>query len=400
MLRKEDCAVTGKAYFAAYKLMRCYLLLLVLLFFCLPSFAQDSALVHQLLQRIQFLQKQSNNNFPTYISNKKQFAVTNKDDNIFYASLISFTLSKHAASLSTDSLLINSIRRKIDLLYPHFQNQKGRLSYNFWRTDIPFVFPYTKWIRLLKKNTSLPDDMDDTVLSLMAQDADSTRAAEAHAIMQEYINKWGKTKTIDKKYRSFKAYSVWYGKHFPPVFDVCVLSNILCFVQQYHLQWTVADSASLNVIVQSITNNDYINKPLFVSPYYGNTSLIVYHVARLMSFANIPQLEALKTKLVTTIAVQLSNTNDLLQKVILSSSLMKLGYDYPLLQLPDNSEVIHQIERSSFPFFTGNIPSYFSPVYKHIFYAKNWLLFYHYCPAYNDALLLEYLLLKKHMSSN
>ena len=396
MRRKEDCLVPVKAYFATNKFMRCYLLFLFLLFFCLPSFSQDSSFVHQLLQRIKFLQKQ-NNNFPTYITNKKQFAASNKDDNIFYASLISFTLLKHATLLSsTDRLLIDSIQIKINRLYPHFQNQKERLSYNFWRTDTTIVFPYTWWIRLFKNNTSLPDDMDDTVLSLMAQDADSTRAAEAHAIMQEYVNKTGETKTIDKKYRSYKAYSVWYGKHFPPVFDVCVLSNILCFVQQYHLQWTAADSASLKVIVQSIINKDYINKPLFVSPYYGNTSLILYHIARLMSFANIPQLEALRTKLVTTIAVQLANSNDLLEKVILSSSLMKLGYTPPSLSLPNYSEAIHQIEMGSFPFFIGNIPSYFSPVYKRIFYAKGWLLFYHYCPAYNDALLLEYMMLKKH----
>ncbi len=297
-------------------------------------------------------------------------------------------------------MLIDSIQTKINLLYPHFENRKGRLSYNFWRTDTAFVFPYTRWIRLLKKNTSLPDDMDDTVLSLLSQNADSTRAAEAHAIMQEYINKSGKNKTTDKNYRSFKAYSVWYGKHFPPVFDVCVLSNVLSFVQQYHLQWTSADSASLNVILQSIANNDYINKPLSVSPYYGSTSLILYHVARLMSYASIPVLESLKTKLVTTIAVQLASSDDLLEKVILSSALMKLGYASPPLPLPNNSEAIHQIEMGSFPFFIGNIPSYFSPFYKRIFYKKGWLLFYHYCPAYNDALLFEYLALKKHFHTN
>ncbi len=296
MRRNEDCVVIGKAYFVLSKLMRCNLLLSILLLFCLPSFAQDSSLVHQLLQRIEFLQKQTNHNFPTYIASKKKFATIQQDDNIFYASLISFTLSKYISLPASDSLLIDSIQTKINRSYPHFQNKNGRSSYNFWRTDTPFIFPYTKWIRLLKKNTSLPDDMDDTVLSLVAQDADSTRAAEAHAIMQEYVNKKGKTKTIDKKYRSFKAYSVWYGKHFPPVFDVCVLSNILYFVQQYHLQWTAADSASLNAIVQSIVSNDYINKPLFVSPYYGNTSLIIYHVARLMSYSKHSTVRSVENK--------------------------------------------------------------------------------------------------------
>ena len=41
------------------------------------------------------------------------------------------------------------------------------------------------------------------------------------------------------------AYSTWFGKKFPVVFDVSVLCNVLSFIQQNNLQWTKADSASL-----------------------------------------------------------------------------------------------------------------------------------------------------------
>ncbi|MDQ2752165.1 MAG: hypothetical protein M3R72_03990, partial [Bacteroidota bacterium] len=132
----------------------------------------------------------------------------------------------------------------------------------------------------------------------------------------------------------------------------------------------------------------------------GNTSLILYHIARLMSYAKIPQLEALKTKLITTIVLQLANSKDILEKIILSSSLMRLGYASPPLLFSQNTQLIHQIENSPFSFFIGNIPSYFSSFYKSIFYTKSWLLFYHYCPAYNDALLFEYVMLKKTINSN
>ena len=188
---------------------------------------------------------------------------------------------------------------------------------------------------------------------------------------------------------------MWYGKKFPPVFDVCVLANILSFVQQYHLTWTGADSASLGVIIQSIKSADYIKKPLLVSPYYGNTSLILYQFARLMSYAKIQELENLKTRLIVTAVNQFSNTNDLLEKIILSSAILKWGYQPPEIQLPLNEETIHQIETSDLPFFTGNIPSYFPLFYKHFFTQKGWLLFYHYCPVFNDALLLEYMVLKQ-----
>ena len=368
----------------------------------LSANAQDSVLAGKLLQRMLSMQSAgrdvvTKNNFPSYISASSSYKTKQADDNIFFAALIGYTLSQQGASLSNNNrLMVDSILQKTSSLYPHFQNKNRRLSYNFWRTDTAFRFPYTKWIRKLKKNTSLPDDMDDTVLSLMAQEADSAMAAAAHQAMQSFINKNNSSsKTIEKSYRTYPAYSVWYGKKFPAVFDICVLCNILSFVQQYHLIWTPADSASLQVIIQCIKGNDYNNKPLYVSPYYGNTSLILYHVARLMSYKEIPALEAMKTDLIVAAATQLQRTNNVLEKVILSSAIFKWKYLPPDVSLPVVDEVIKKVETSDFAFFTGNIPSYFPPFYKHIFTQKKWLFFYHYCPAFNDALLFEYLMLKQ-----
>ncbi len=381
-------------------------ILFIVLYSVLCCNAQDSAFINQILQRIASQQIVSDRyflkgNISSYISNKKTNHPKKKDDNIFFAALINVTLRQQYKNLSpANRLLADSIQVKSEMLYMHFQNKKGRLTYNFWRTDTAIRFPYTNWIHLIKKNTSLPDDMDDTVLSLLAQNADSARAAEAHHIMQAYVNHGDGNASIEKKYRTYNAYSVWYGKNFPPVFDVCVLSNILFFVEQYHLAWTAADSASLRVIVKSVKDNDYINQPIYVSPYYGKTSLILYHLARLMNGTNIPELEALQSKLIATAVEQYSHTNDLLEKMILCTAIMKWGYVAPELNLKENKETLYHIETSHLPFFTGNIPSYFPVFYKHVFTQHKWLLFYHYCPAYNDVLLLEYLLLKKKITSN
>ena len=56
------------------------------------------------------------------------------------------------------------------------------------------------------------------------------------------------------------------------------------------------------------------------------------------------------------------------------------------------SEIESVIEKNSMPFFIGNIPSYLKQPLRENMIDKNILLFYHYCPAWNDALLLEYLL--------
>jgi len=180
------------------------------------------------------------------------------------------------------------------------------------------------------------------------------------------------------------------------VFDVNVLCNVLSFVQTYNLKWTKADSASLEVIVKTIQNNYHINQPVYASPYYGKTSIILYHVARLMSIKRITQLEALKTKLITDAANELVHSDNVIEKIILSTAILKLGYIPPAFRLPTTTEVEIKIEKNDLPFFIGNVPSYFHDTFRKYATTNNIGLFYHYCPAWNDVLLLEYLVLKNH----
>ena len=325
--------------------MRKYCLFVILCIHSLHSIAQDSALMNKLIQRIAAQQAGGDTFFnvgifPSYISNTASFSKHKKDNNIFFTALVDYTLRNLHKERLVDSTAYNIIHSRALLAYLYFKNKKGRSTYNFWRTDTTYTFPYTNWIYKVKKNTALPDDMDDTVLSLLAQGTDSSTAAAVHAQMQQYINdSMAEAKAIEKSYRQYKAYSVWYGKHFPVVFDVCVLSNVLHFVQQYNIHWTAADSASLNVILLSIKSGDYIRKPLSISPYYGNTSIILYHLARLMSDKPIPELEALKVQLLTSAVQQFAYTKNLLEKAILCTAIMRWGYVPPTFPMPAISAI-------------------------------------------------------------
>jgi len=382
--------------------MHKYAIIILLFIGPLRSFAQDSAFMKKLMQRM--IAQQSSDDtffidgiFPSFISNHPRFSSHKRDNNIFFTALVDYTLRNLSQEQLIDSADYNYLHLRASSAYAHFENKKGRNTYNFWRTDSSYIFPYTNWIYKIKKNTALPDDMDDTVLSLLAQDADSTTAASAHAFMQEYINKQEKkVKAIEKSYRKYKAYSVWYGKQFPVVFDVCVLSNVLYFVQHYNLPWTTADSASMKVILQSIKSGDYEHKPLSISPYYGNTSIILYHIARLMSSKFIPELEAVKVQLVTSAVKRFACTANPLEKAILCTAIMRWGYVPPAFPMPD----LNAVEQNDLPFFIGNIPSYFPKSIRQLFTRKGWGLFYHYCPAYNEALFLEYLALKQITTAN
>ncbi|HRI21515.1 MAG TPA: hypothetical protein PLA68_11210 [Panacibacter sp.] len=363
--------------------------------------AQDSACINFLIKRIADQQVKEDSYFlqgifPSYISKKEAFSNKKKDNNIFYNTLIAYTLSDIKSYVTKDNqLLIDELPANAKPLYSKFKNQKGRNTYNFWRTDTAFKYPYAGLINPFSKDITLPDDMDDTVLSLLALNVDDSTAATVHELMQSFTNNGlNEFRSVIKMYDGLPAYSTWFGKKFPVVFDVSVLCNILSFVQLHNLSWTTADSASLEVIIKTVENNYHIAEPEYASPYYPKTSIILYHIARLMDIKKIPQLEALKVKLVTDAVNEFGGSNNMLEKIILSSAVLKWGYTPPLFQLPAMNDIETEMEQNDFSFFVGNIPSYFPGWLRKMATDKKKGLFYHYCPAYNDALLLEYLVLR------
>ena len=244
---------------------------------------------------------------------------------------------------------------------------------------------------IFKGNSALPDDMDDTVLGFLMSSKNEDSAKALHRFMQSYINNHPPLKTTYKVYAYDNAYSTWFGKKFPVVFDVSVVCNILSFVQQYNFQWTKVDSASLQHIVTAIQRNDIVKHPAFVSPYYANTSIILYHLARLMSIKPIHELEIIKPQLIQIANKRLLSTNNIFEKIILSIALIKWEQSPPQLQFSESG--FKTIEQNDLPFFIGNIPSYFKRSIKGKFIDLRLLMYNHYCPAWNDCLLLEYLLL-------
>jgi hypothetical protein len=369
-----------------------------LFFFASTTKAQDSITIDYLLDKIEVQQLKHNNYFldgifPSYINASRKFKTKKKDNTIFFNALIAYTLKENYNKLSPeqkttcDSIIARSIKAS-----SHFKN-KTRNTYNFWRADTVTKFHYGWWLPVLKGNSSLPDDMDDTVLSLLMNDEGKDSAEVLHQLMQLYINNNPPLKTAYKIYSYDRAYSTWFGKKMPVVFDVSVMCNVLSFVQQENLQWTEADSATLQHIIKTIQRNDIVKHPAFVSPYYANTSIILYHLARLMSIKPIEELEKIKPQLIKLANEELQSTNNLFKKIILSIALIK--WNQQPQQLYINANELKNIEQNNMPFFIGNIPSYFNRSIKGKFTDLRLLMYNHYCPAWNDCLLLEYLLLSK-----
>ena len=228
-------------------------------------------------------------------------------------------------------------------------------------------------------------------------DVQDSIAKQAHELMQQFTNNSKKkVKNTFKGYRNIPAYSTWFGKKMPVDFDVSVLTNILYFVQHYNLPWTKADSASLFFIQKVIEEKNYINDADYVSPHYSSTTIILYHISRLMSLKPIPELDMYKDSLISFTKSKLLNTNNFLEKVLLQTSLMRWGVQpSEVITVKNNSELINRIEDEDFSFFIANMASMLPNELKKTAGAIGLGKFYYFCPAYNYVLILENLLEQK-----
>jgi hypothetical protein len=355
----------------------------------------DTIWSYQILTKIQALQ-QTNTGFPPGIFPSTRLYAYNKnnsknDPNVFFTGLIVYTLKKYQKQCTPyQQGLIQQIVKDGLSSVELFKNKRGRDTYNFWRTDTPQIFPNAGWLNKFDKSQSLPDDFDDSVILLWAQEVTKERAAVIHDTMQLYANT--KVKTVKNSLPTFKnlpAYSTWFGKKMPIDFDMAVLCNVLSFVNAYDLQWTASDSASLQLITTAIDNKWHLNKADFIAPHYAKPAVIMYHIARLLSAGNQQNIEtliALKPTLLKQTDSLLIISKDPLEAILLNTARVHFGgIPNDVFQTLDQAA----IEQSKYPFFIANMASMLPSPIKRPLSKLAFAKFEYRCPAYNLALLWE-----------
>jgi hypothetical protein len=382
-------------------------LLFISLLLSFTIYANDSLLMTQLLQRIDQLQSKQNGVFPKGIFPSYRIYALNKDRekadiNGFFTGLIALTLNDINPQLSNpqqkqaQQIITNTLP-----VYAKFQNQKGRATYNFWPTDTPRIFPNSGWLNVFDKSQALPDDLDDTVIMLLALNASNATAREIHALMQQFTNNGEKqVHNTFKGYRNIGAYSTWFGKKMPVDFDVCVLANILYFVQRYDLEWTAADSASLQLIEKVLSERKHVTDAPYVSPHYSKLPNILYHLSRLMAVKPIPSLEKYRVQLIADTKEAFAKTNEFMDEVILSTSLLRWGVTPPEGKAHAAENMNGLVENGSFSFFIANMASMLPDPLKQWMGGAGVGKFFYDCPAYNNLLLLENLAWRKKNGMN
>jgi len=335
--------------------------------------------------------------YPSYRSYHYKKDIWIEDYNVFFTGLVTFTLRNLYPDLDEKSKqYCDSVFDSAIPVFPLFQNKNGRPTYNFAETNRPNIFPAERETDLYNKSSGLADDLDDTVILLMAMNSPDSIVREAHRIMQQYANKkYSRIKSTYKNYRDIGAYSTWFGEKMPVDFDICVLANVLYMVNSYDLPYSSADSASLDLICEMVRKKQHLKAPSYISPYYDRSPVILYHLSRLMSSRHIPQLEVLKPQLVDEALKCYKKSHRVLDKIILSTALYRWGQQPPVETIKLKTDLFTFSETSDFVFFVANMAVVFPNPLNSVVGKSAIAKYYYRCPAYNNVLLLENMIWKK-----
>jgi hypothetical protein len=193
-----------------------------------------------------------------------------------------------------------------------------------------------------------------------------------------------------KKYRNIPAYSTYLGSRTVPDFDFGVHCNILYFVLDKKLPFVKQDSATLQLVTEMVRNREYMSAPIYLSPYYVRSSILIYHVVRLMHAFHLPALEVYKQQLIDDAKKEFDACNNVMDKIILSTSLMRLGVKDEYYMPPfTDIEAFEKSNQQQFIFFQARAAFSYPTPFKQIFLHWSYINYYFYCPAYYKTLWLE-----------
>lgn len=353
-----------------------------------------------LLKEIEKRQSKGGNHFaeglfPSFRSNSFLF-YKRPDTNVFFTANIVFILQQLKSHLSEK---YNSIIDKIISLairnYPDFQNKDGLKTYNFWQTKPSNHFPNGNIFKRFE-HFRIPDDIDDTALVYLTlpYSRDDVLWLKEKLTQHANLEKLQIRNTFEH-YRNLKVYSTWFGKNMPIEFDVCALCNLMYLIEKHCLPRNDHDTDTYRFLREVIERNEFMTDPFTVAHNYATTPLIIYHYARLLGDFSIPELDSCREKLIHTIKASFEKEKSYMNKIILETSLIKLGIRNLELgvSLKNSSPINHQSSHN-FPYFiAGLLSSYENPILQKMARWKitqmEWT-----CEAHSLALILENYCLK------
>ena len=366
----------------------------------MPSRAQnnDGSLISALLRDIAAAQVSINGefyagSFPSFRECRGIPHNYQPDNNIFFTAISIFSLRNILPQLSADDKIIaTKIIDSAQKAFPYFADKSGLPFYSFWPNG-KGIMPHSYFIKKIKL-IDMGQDADDATMSLMAAAAnDSTRSYLKKRMLQVNNGNKKKTNSTYRRYRDIPAYSTWLGYRMKPDFDLAVHCNVLYFMLDTKLPLVKQDSATIQLIAQILQHRDHIKRPVYISPYYARTPVLMYHLARVMGRFNIAEWEPYRAQLIADMQHELNNSNSLMDRIILSTSLLRLGAKPVPIDIPSIS-AFDKSGTDRFVFFQARAAFSYPTPLKQVFLHWSYMIYNFYCPVYNRVLLMEYLVEK------
>ncbi|MET7254333.1 hypothetical protein [Dyadobacter fermentans] len=347
--------------------------------------------LEKFIDRIEALQSTGNALFPKGIFPAQRsnsiLGYRRPDTTMFFSAITAFTLQSIRKYCSPESQAqIDAIRSRVTANYPDFQNKDGLKTYNFWKTKPSRHFPNGRWFHRFE-HFRIPDDIDDTAFAYLTTDPSQEELfwlKEKLTLHANGAKLW--IKNTYPEYQKLPAYSTWFGKNMYVEFDVSVLSNMLYCILHYELPLNVHDEASFEYIRSVIQTRRYITAPFRCAHQYPRTPLIIYHVSRLMAAFKPDALLPVWDLLANDAENLLKTTRNRMDRVLLATSLMRLGRATERIPVEDYSAK----DFNGFYFFiAGLLTAYENPVLYRL--SVNPLVHMHWtCEAHCWTLLAEY----------
>ncbi len=352
--------------------------------------APAQTVLHHAIQEISRLQR-TDGLFPAIRHNPYWPGYRRSDNNVFFTAITVFTLQQHVRPQVSATLQqqIDQITDRARLAYPAFQNKDSLATYNFWPTRPSRHFP-NGWLFHRFDHFRIPDDIDDTAMVYLTNvPTETDRNWLKTKLVQHANGAQGYIRNTFPEYRNLQAYSTWFGKTMPVDFDVCALSNLLYCMFQYNLPLNQHDADSLALLRGVVESGQYQAEPFRCAPHYARTSLIIYHIARLLIDFAPAALTPIRPRLITDAERELARATNRIEKILLATSLLRLGQTPPDIDLDGIKR-----DFDGFHFFiAGLLTAYEQPVLRrlaaHPFVQLRWQ-----CTAHCQALVAEYCCLK------
>lgn len=277
--------------------------------------------------------------------------------------------------------------------YSFFKSNKG--TYNFWEPKGAANFP-NGWVLHKLNWLAIPDDTDDSSLIMLTSEPSKDQLLwYKNKLENHYLPNSKVSPLTPPAYQELKAYPTFFGKRILREMDACVISNVLYMVCQYQLPWTSVDSDSVQFLNRVLERQDYHKTPFPISPHYSNSSVILYHMARLAGRFNRKELLSLRVLLIRCLKLELKKKLSFMETLLLKTSLLRMQIKTAPLHTADSYESCF---RNFYFFHAGLLTGFQNSRLKRLTQSSFFHLKYR-CEAYYWTLLLEYVILAQNLTN-